>query len=577
MTVSSEIKRADYTGNGSTTAFATQFRFLQNSDVKVILTVTATALETEQVEITNYTLTGADLDAGGTVTMLIAPAVGETLTIKRDVPLTQGTDYVENDTFPAESHEDALDKLTMLVQQLQEEIDRSIKLTESQTSTGLTIPIPIETNILQWDANDDLKNIDPITLGIINNAVVARTFKTKIAMVADSGLKVGDKVRTLGFTLEGDGGDNDYLIVTSGTGTDDNGRFIDLTGITGQAKGLFPDNEVNSKQFGVDVSPASETTALNNASVFANSISVSLEILPGAYSFPTGNFAFFKYHSYGTVTSDNPSVLVNNLDTNLVGTYNQIKNYDDDAGSVLTLANDEDLGRIRRIDYALVGDTVDDGTPAINPEVLNKATFQQFRISAVITGDPVLINIDVNQQNQDTATSVVLTVGQISTPFAAFRAGSQAYLRVKKGTGQGKIGVEYQFQDPKTKLRTRTSVWVIDLDDGQTVRNYDIILPECSTATMLGHYKLGDTTGLNWVFKAITGPVEIVSFGVNPVTGTSTRVHTETVDPATLPTSGQYRTPYLTGWDLTRVIFRLAQTVGGNSTVISDIKVEIDV
>ena len=132
MPVSSEIKRADYVGNGSTTAFATQFRFLQNSDIKVILAVTATGVETDQVEITNYTLTGAGLDAGGTVTMLIAPAVGETLTIKRDVPLTQGTDYVENDNFPAESHEDALDKLTMIAQQIQEEVDRQFQLTENQ-------------------------------------------------------------------------------------------------------------------------------------------------------------------------------------------------------------------------------------------------------------------------------------------------------------------------------------------------------------------------------------------------------------------------------------------------------------
>ena len=136
MTVSSEVKRSDFAGNGSTTAFATGFRFLQNSDVRVILTVDSTSVETVQTEITNYTLTGAGLDAGGTVTMLIAPAIGETLTIKRDVPLTQGTDYVENDNFPAESHEDALDKLTMITQQIQEELDRSLKLPESETHTA---------------------------------------------------------------------------------------------------------------------------------------------------------------------------------------------------------------------------------------------------------------------------------------------------------------------------------------------------------------------------------------------------------------------------------------------------------
>jgi hypothetical protein len=140
MTVSSETKRADYTGNGSTVDFATQFRFLQNSDVKVILTVTATGVETPQAETTDYTLVGVGLDAGGTVTMLVAPPIGTTLTIKRDVPLTQGTDYVENDAFPAESHETALDKLTMIVQQIQEELDRSIKFAESEDTASPNLP-----------------------------------------------------------------------------------------------------------------------------------------------------------------------------------------------------------------------------------------------------------------------------------------------------------------------------------------------------------------------------------------------------------------------------------------------------
>ena len=164
MTVSSEVKRSDFAGNGSTTAFATGFRFLQNSDIKVILTVTATGVETVQVEVTNYTLVGAGLDAGGTVTMLIAPATGETLTIKRDVPLTQGTDYVENDTFPAESHEDALDKLTMIVQQQQEELDRTIKLAETSQSTDVTIPDPNEGDLIRWDDQGNLENVSIVNL-----------------------------------------------------------------------------------------------------------------------------------------------------------------------------------------------------------------------------------------------------------------------------------------------------------------------------------------------------------------------------------------------------------------------------
>lgn len=176
MTVSSEVKRSDYAGNGSTTAFATGFRFLQNSDLKVILTVDATGVETVQAETTNYTVTGAGLDAGGTVTMLVAPPSGETLTIKRNLTLTQTTDYVENDSFPAESHETALDKLTMITQQLQEELDRSLKLAEAQSSSGLILPVPVTDRFLQWDSSGNLKNVDIALQGALSVSDFAKTY-----------------------------------------------------------------------------------------------------------------------------------------------------------------------------------------------------------------------------------------------------------------------------------------------------------------------------------------------------------------------------------------------------------------
>lgn len=68
--------------------------------------------------------------------MNTAPATGTSLVIARNVPLTQVTDYTPNDPFPAETHEQALDKLTMEVQQINEAINRSIKLSLSNTMTS---------------------------------------------------------------------------------------------------------------------------------------------------------------------------------------------------------------------------------------------------------------------------------------------------------------------------------------------------------------------------------------------------------------------------------------------------------
>lgn len=127
MTVSSSVaKSGPYAGAGTTGPFTVGFRFLENSHLRVVRTST-TGVDTTLVLNTEYSVSGAGGDSG-TVTLVTALAVGEKLTIIRNVPATQEADYVENDSFPAESHETALDKLTMLVQQNGEAIDRSIKV-----------------------------------------------------------------------------------------------------------------------------------------------------------------------------------------------------------------------------------------------------------------------------------------------------------------------------------------------------------------------------------------------------------------------------------------------------------------
>jgi hypothetical protein len=131
MTVSTETASVSYSGNDSTTEFTVTFPFLANADIKATLRDSA-GDETVWVETTDYTLTGAG-GATGTLTATTAPATGETLTIERNMTFTQETDYVANDPFPAESHETALDKLTMISQQLN--TDASLKVRFSSTVT----------------------------------------------------------------------------------------------------------------------------------------------------------------------------------------------------------------------------------------------------------------------------------------------------------------------------------------------------------------------------------------------------------------------------------------------------------
>jgi len=134
MTLSTTTNKVSLSGDGNTTVFAYNFKILSSSDLKVYIR-SATGTETLKTITTHYTVSGVGSASGGNVTFTggNTPTNTETVILQRVVPLTQTHDYVENDPFPAESHEQGLDRLTMHVQQLQEEIDRSIKASVSNT------------------------------------------------------------------------------------------------------------------------------------------------------------------------------------------------------------------------------------------------------------------------------------------------------------------------------------------------------------------------------------------------------------------------------------------------------------
>ena len=158
MTVSSTTTKNSYSGNGSTTVFAYAFKIFAEADLKVIVR-SSTGTETTKTLNADYTVSGVGVTSGGNVTFGSAPASGETVLIRREAALTQTTDYTANDPFPAEDHENALDKLTFHTQQQQEELDRAIKLsrTNTMTSTEFTVGASDRANkVLAFDSSGEI-------------------------------------------------------------------------------------------------------------------------------------------------------------------------------------------------------------------------------------------------------------------------------------------------------------------------------------------------------------------------------------------------------------------------------------
>lgn len=153
MTVSTTTAKVGYLGNGTTTVFAVPFVFFGSSELEVTERVIATGVETVRALTTHYTVTGGN-GSTGTVTAVTAPPATVTWTIARKTLRTQLTDYQTGDAFPADTHERALDRLTALVQEIEEILGRSLRI--PITDTGINPQLPGSTGrankVLVFDA-----------------------------------------------------------------------------------------------------------------------------------------------------------------------------------------------------------------------------------------------------------------------------------------------------------------------------------------------------------------------------------------------------------------------------------------
>jgi hypothetical protein len=174
MTIATTHNRKEYTGNGTNDTFAYDFLILDSAHMYVYVDG---AVQTEGSGA-DYTVTGVANPAGGNVVFNAGsiPAADTAVTLLRTVPYTQVVDYVENTKFPAETHEGALDKLTMIVQQFNERLLRAAFLAVESTYSGLTLPDPVAEKYLAWKADlSGLKNVSEVTPGALTVSAFVET------------------------------------------------------------------------------------------------------------------------------------------------------------------------------------------------------------------------------------------------------------------------------------------------------------------------------------------------------------------------------------------------------------------
>jgi len=229
MSVPTNTAKVQYTLSSTVQALPIPFYFLENAHIKAVRN-RAGAADYTMVLGTDYTLTGAGDEDGGTMTTIATNLqVGDKITIKRNVSITQQVNYVYNDKFPAETHEGALDKLTMIAQQLEEQLNRAIRFPESEpaaTSSVLALAASRAGRLIGFNTDGALQYYEPASAVFAEGDVIDVNSLAALKSVSVTDLVTGQQARMSGYNAAGDGGGGLFYYDSASAATANNGTVV---------------------------------------------------------------------------------------------------------------------------------------------------------------------------------------------------------------------------------------------------------------------------------------------------------------------------------------------------------------
>ena len=196
MTLTTENNTKEYTANGSTDTFAYDFLILDEDDLKVYLDGV--------LQSSGYTVSGVGEAGGGDVVFSSPPADQTRVSLYRIMAMTQETDYLPYDPFPADTHEAALDKLTMLCQQVHEATQRAILAPiGGDPEVDFSLPAYDAGKAVMWDeVAKELTTSDDQVNGIVTAAQAAQTAAQAAKTAAEAAQAAAESAETNAGTSE---------------------------------------------------------------------------------------------------------------------------------------------------------------------------------------------------------------------------------------------------------------------------------------------------------------------------------------------------------------------------------------
>ncbi len=235
MTVNTtKITAGPYEGNDIADTFSYGFRVVDKSQL-VVFESSDLNVVTELTVDTDFTVAGVGVDSGGTITRVAgALPSGFTWYIKADYKKTQLAAFQSQGAFFPDLHEDAMDQLTFLAQQICDSGDRSPRLRDSYAGTlPLSLADPSAGLAVRWNGDGDgLENYDPSTVS--NEEIAADkpvvNYSTLNAAITDTSLKL-NQACNVKERVSGSGGGAMWDVVLVSTVTPNTYDVVQCTGV----------------------------------------------------------------------------------------------------------------------------------------------------------------------------------------------------------------------------------------------------------------------------------------------------------------------------------------------------------
>ncbi len=146
FSITDQTRRAQYTGNGSTTEFSFSFQVNNTSDIKVYVDATLQTESTHYDIKTSTNSAGLNTDGTGKVVFKTTPsdytpANNAIVSIISDLPLSRSSVYTTGGNITATSLENDFDTITMILASHEERLDRTmVAPVRDAVSVDLTLP-----------------------------------------------------------------------------------------------------------------------------------------------------------------------------------------------------------------------------------------------------------------------------------------------------------------------------------------------------------------------------------------------------------------------------------------------------